>query len=118
MGYARYAQMSVEDHMSAIGDSSALQRLCLLDETKTAENLARHAECVVNLPAPSMWKMVAIVEILRVHADESFLQDGSHHIDPDKWSSLVYNFRHYFDLSDHELGKKVWHLRKRVISAD
>jgi len=32
--------------------------LGLLDETKTAENLARHAECVVNLPAPSMWKMV------------------------------------------------------------
>jgi flavin reductase (DIM6/NTAB) family NADH-FMN oxidoreductase RutF len=154
--------------------------LGLLDETKTAENLARHAECVVNLPAPSMWKMVeklapltgkdpvpalkakqfrtekdkfaasglsrrasevvrpsraaecpiqmearvlslhemggaklkelgggivAIVEILRVHADESFLQDGSDHIDPDKWSPLLYNFRHYFDLSDHELGK-------------
>jgi flavin reductase (DIM6/NTAB) family NADH-FMN oxidoreductase RutF len=154
--------------------------LGLLDETKTAENLARHAECVVNLPAPSMWKMVeklapltgkdpvpalkakqfrtekdkfaasgfsrrqseivqpsraaecpiqmeakvlslhemggaklkelgggivAIVEILRVHADESFLKDGSDHIDADKWSPLVYNFRHYFDLSDHELGK-------------
>jgi flavin reductase (DIM6/NTAB) family NADH-FMN oxidoreductase RutF len=154
--------------------------LGLLDETKTAENLARHPECVVNLPAPSMWKMVeklapltgkdpvpelkakqfrtekdkfaaggfsrrdgeivqpsraaecpiqmearvlsmhemggsklkelgggivAIVEILRVHADESYLKDGSDHIDPDKWSPLVYNFRHYFDLSDHELGK-------------
>jgi flavin reductase (DIM6/NTAB) family NADH-FMN oxidoreductase RutF len=154
--------------------------LGLLDETKTAGNLARHAECVVNLPAPSMWKMVeklapltakdpvpklkakqfrtekdkfaasgfsrrlsevvrpsrveecpiqmeasvlslhemggarlkklgggivAIVEILRVHADESFLQDGSDHIDPAKWSPLVYNFRHYFDLSDRELGK-------------
>lgn len=154
--------------------------LGLLDETKTAENLSRHPECVVNLPAPSMWKMVeklapltgkdpvpelkakqfrtekdkfaasgfsqrdsevvqpsraaecpiqmearvlslhemggarlkelgggiaAIVEILRVHADESLLLDGSDHIDPDKWSPLVYNFRHYFDLSDHELGK-------------
>src|ERR1700761_3229540 len=31
--------------------------LGLLDETKTAENLARHAECVVNLPSPAMWKM-------------------------------------------------------------
>ena len=29
--------------------------LGLLDETKTAENLARHPECVVNLPAPEMW---------------------------------------------------------------
>lgn len=154
--------------------------LGLLDETKTAENLARHAECVVNVPSPTMWKMVeklapltakdpvpelkakqfrtekdkfaaggfsrrdseivkpsraaecpiqmeanvlslhemggaklrvlgggivAIVEIVRVHADESFLKDGSDHIDPEKWSPLVYNFRHYFDLSDHELGK-------------
>jgi hypothetical protein len=44
MGYARYAQMAVEDHMSAMCDSSALQRLCFLDETKTAENFARHAD--------------------------------------------------------------------------
>jgi len=32
--------------------------LGLLDETKTAENLARHAECVVNLPSPDMWQRV------------------------------------------------------------
>jgi flavin reductase (DIM6/NTAB) family NADH-FMN oxidoreductase RutF len=32
--------------------------LGLLDETKTAENLARHAECVVNLPSPDMWQCV------------------------------------------------------------
>ena len=32
--------------------------LGLLDETKTAENLARHPECVVNLPAPDMWREV------------------------------------------------------------
>src|SRR5580700_5537750 len=32
--------------------------LGLLDETKTADNLARHAECVVNLPSPDMWKQV------------------------------------------------------------
>src|SRR5580658_1183413 len=32
--------------------------LGLLDETKTAENLDRHPECVVNLPSPDMWKMV------------------------------------------------------------
>jgi flavin reductase (DIM6/NTAB) family NADH-FMN oxidoreductase RutF len=32
--------------------------LGLLDETKTAENLARHPECVVNLPKPSMWPQV------------------------------------------------------------
>jgi flavin reductase (DIM6/NTAB) family NADH-FMN oxidoreductase RutF len=32
--------------------------LGLLDETKTAENLARHAECVINLPSPDMWRQV------------------------------------------------------------
>src|ERR1700744_4689529 len=130
--------------------------LGLLDETKTAENLARHPECVVNLPSPAMWRLVeklapltgkdpvpelkakqfrtekdkfavsgfsrrdseivrpsraaecpiqmearvlslhemggtrlqelggglvAIVEILRVHAEEAYLKDGSDHID-------------------------------------
>jgi len=32
--------------------------LGLLDETKTAENLTRHPECVVNLPSPDMWPQV------------------------------------------------------------
>jgi flavin reductase (DIM6/NTAB) family NADH-FMN oxidoreductase RutF len=153
--------------------------LGLLDETKTAENLDHHRECVVNLPSPSMWQMVeklapltgknpvpdlkakqfrfekdkfaasgftrgeseavrpsralecpiqmeahvlalhrmggeklgalggglaATVEIIRVHASEEFVKDGDH-IDPEKWSPLIYNFRHYYDLSDTELGK-------------
>src|SRR3984885_1205885 len=32
--------------------------LGLLDETKTAENLDRVPECVVNLPSPDMWQKV------------------------------------------------------------
>src|ERR1700712_991655 len=32
--------------------------LGLLDETKTADNLARHAECVVNVPSPQLWRQV------------------------------------------------------------
>jgi flavin reductase (DIM6/NTAB) family NADH-FMN oxidoreductase RutF len=32
--------------------------LGLADETKTADNVRRHAECVVNLPAPAMWEQV------------------------------------------------------------
>ncbi|MGY5810471.1 flavin reductase family protein [Rhizobium sp. LEGMi198b] len=154
--------------------------LGLLNDAKLAENLARHPECVVNLPSPSMWQMVeklapltgkdpvpelksrqfrtekdkftaagfsrhdselvrpvraaecpvqmearvlsrhemggtrlaelggglvAVVKILRVHACEEFLKGDSDHIDPHKWSPLVYNFRHYYDLSDTELGK-------------
>ncbi|CAD6545919.1 flavin reductase family protein [Paraburkholderia metrosideri] len=153
--------------------------LGLLDETKTAENLARHPECVINLPSPDMWKGVeklapltgkdpvpdikadqfhfekckfdkagfsqlaservkpfrvtecpvqmearvrhihtmggekleelgggvaAEVEILCVHASEAFIKGGDH-IDAEKWSPLIYNFRHYFRLADQELGK-------------
>jgi flavin reductase (DIM6/NTAB) family NADH-FMN oxidoreductase RutF len=32
--------------------------LGVLDETKTAENLERHRECVVNLPDPELWPNV------------------------------------------------------------
>jgi flavin reductase (DIM6/NTAB) family NADH-FMN oxidoreductase RutF len=35
--------------------------LCFSDcstETKTADNVARHRECVVNLPSPEMWQNV------------------------------------------------------------
>src|ERR1700691_2884571 len=32
--------------------------LGVLDETKTAETIARHAECVVTLPSPDMWRQV------------------------------------------------------------
>ena len=153
--------------------------LGLLDETKTAENFARHAECVINLPSPEMWQQVeklapltgkspvpeikakqfryehqkfevagltpmpsetvapmraaecpvqmearveklhamsggklkelgggvaAEVEIMRVHVDEEFVL-GGHYVNPEKWSPLIYNFRHYFRLAETELGK-------------
>lgn len=153
--------------------------LGLLDETKTADNFARHAECVINIPSPDMWPQVeklapltgknpvpeikakqfryehkkfeasgltpipseavkpmraaecpvhmearvvklhrmngeklnalgggvaSEVEILRVHVDEEFITAG-HYVDPQKWSPLIYNFRHYFRLAGHELGK-------------
>jgi flavin reductase (DIM6/NTAB) family NADH-FMN oxidoreductase RutF len=32
--------------------------LGLLDETKTADNLAQRPECVVNIPSPDMWQQV------------------------------------------------------------
>ena len=153
--------------------------LGLLDETKTADNLARLPECVVNIPSPEMWQQVeklapltgknpvpalkarqfhfepdkfgasglsplpsevvkpkrakecpvhmearvvhlhtlsgeklnqlgggiaAEVEVLRVHVADEFVL-GENHIDPEKWSPLIYNFRHYFRLADKELGK-------------
>jgi flavin reductase (DIM6/NTAB) family NADH-FMN oxidoreductase RutF len=153
--------------------------LGLLDETKTAENLERHPECVVNLPSPEMWPQVeklapltgkdpvpdlkadqfhtehdkfgasgltpepseivkpcrvaecpvqmearvlgadrlggakldklggglsVRIEILRVHVDSDLIAD-QHYIDPAKWSPLIYNFRHYFQLADQQLGQ-------------
>ena len=153
--------------------------LGVLDETKTAENLARHPECVVNLPSPEMWPQVeklapltgknpvpelkakqfrfeankfeaagltrlaseavkparvrecpvqmearvhgltqmkgqrlealggglaAEIEIVRVHIHPDLILENKY-IDPNKWSPLIYNFRHYFRLAEHELGK-------------
>lgn len=43
------------------------------------------------------------VEALTVHAHEGIVSGGQH-IDPAKWSPLIYNFRHYFGLGA-ELGK-------------
>jgi flavin reductase (DIM6/NTAB) family NADH-FMN oxidoreductase RutF len=153
--------------------------LGVLEETKTADNLRRHPECVVNLPTPEMWQEVeklapltgknpvprskasqfhfepkkfataqltpleselvkpmranecavhlearvtkvhplnggklqrlgggvaAEVEILRVHVAGEFVVDDKY-IDPERWSPLIYNFRHYYRLADKELGK-------------
>jgi len=150
------------------------------EATKTADNLRRDPECVVNLPAPEMWRQVetlapltaknpvpeikakskyhyepdkfqaaaltpvpselvkparvrecpiqmearvraihqlggerlqliggaigAEIEILRVHAASDLIFEG-HHINPAKWSPLIYNFRHYYRLAPDELGK-------------
>ena len=48
--------------------------------------------------------IAAEVEVLRVHVADEFVL-GENHIDPEKWSPLIYNFRHYFRLADKELGK-------------
>ncbi len=47
----------------------------------------------------------AIVEtqVIHVHAHKDILI-REHHIDPNKWSPLIYNFRHYFGLGN-QLGK-------------
>lgn len=148
-------------------------------EGKTAENLKRHGECVINLPSPNLWPHVeklapltgknpvpehkarqfryeprkfetagltplaseavkpsrvnecpvhmearvrefhplggarlqetgggvaAEVEVVKVHIDSALVLDGRY-VDPEKWSPLIYNFRHYFALAGRELGK-------------
>ena len=48
--------------------------------------------------------VAAEIEVVRVHVDEQFILKDNY-VDPAKWSPLIYNFRHYFRLADHELGK-------------
>jgi flavin reductase (DIM6/NTAB) family NADH-FMN oxidoreductase RutF len=60
---------------------------------------------LLNIRVPEYSNDLAIVEAqaLMVHAHEHILIDDQH-IDPKKWSPLIYNFRHYFGLGE-ELGK-------------
>jgi flavin reductase (DIM6/NTAB) family NADH-FMN oxidoreductase RutF len=48
--------------------------------------------------------IAAEVEIVRLHVATDFVL-GDRYIDAVKWSPLIYNFRHYFRLAEHELGK-------------
>src|SRR3978361_147892 len=71
----------------------------------------RVAECPIQLEAraalvrPDATGAFLIVEahVLKVHADPRIVIPGTQHIDPARWSPLLYNFRHYFGLGP-ELG--------------
>ncbi|WP_102272601.1 flavin reductase family protein [Cytobacillus massiliigabonensis] len=60
---------------------------------------------VKNIRIPEHTPDFAIVETkaLQIHAHKEIII-GENHIDPNKWSPIIYNFRHYFGLSD-QLGK-------------
>jgi flavin reductase (DIM6/NTAB) family NADH-FMN oxidoreductase RutF len=60
---------------------------------------------VENISIPPYSPDFAIIETkaLIVHAHENIIKNENH-IDPEKWSPLIYNFRHYFGLGC-ELGK-------------
>jgi flavin reductase (DIM6/NTAB) family NADH-FMN oxidoreductase RutF len=71
----------------------------------------RVAGCPLQLEAqaarvqPDAGEHFLIVEarVLRVHADQRIVVPGTQHVDPERWSPLIYNFRHYFGLGT-ELG--------------
>lgn len=71
----------------------------------------RVAECPLQLEAraarvqPDVSGVFLIVEaqVLKVHADPRIVVPGSQHVDPARWSPLIYNFRHYYGLGP-ELG--------------
>jgi hypothetical protein len=49
---------------------------------------------------------------VRVHVATDFILKDSY-IDPAKWSPRIYNFRHYWELADKELGKTFGQKRRR-----
>lgn len=61
--------------------------LGLLTETKTAENFARHAECVVNLPSPAMWKNVEKLAPLTGKNPVPDLKAKQFHYEPHKFEA-------------------------------
>jgi flavin reductase (DIM6/NTAB) family NADH-FMN oxidoreductase RutF len=71
----------------------------------------RVAECPLQMearaadvrPAVAGEFIVVQAQVLRVHADPHIVVPGSAHIDPARWSPIIYNFRHYFGLGT-ELG--------------
>lgn len=60
---------------------------------------------VKNIRIPDYSPDFAIIETqaIHIHAHKEIIT-GENHIDPNKWSPLIYNFRHYFALGEH-LGK-------------
>jgi flavin reductase (DIM6/NTAB) family NADH-FMN oxidoreductase RutF len=54
-------------------------------------------------PAATGEFLIVQAEVLKVHADPRIVVPGSQHIDPARWSPLIYNFRHYYGLGA-ELG--------------
>jgi flavin reductase (DIM6/NTAB) family NADH-FMN oxidoreductase RutF len=71
----------------------------------------RVAECPIQLearaarirPDASDAFLIVEAEVLKVHADPRVVIPGTQHVDPARWSPLIYNFRHYFGLGP-ELG--------------
>jgi flavin reductase (DIM6/NTAB) family NADH-FMN oxidoreductase RutF len=47
--------------------------------------------------------LIAEADVLNVHAAPDIVVPGTQHVDPRRWSPLIYNFRHYYGLGT-ELG--------------
>jgi flavin reductase (DIM6/NTAB) family NADH-FMN oxidoreductase RutF len=61
--------------------------LGLVDETKTADNLRRHPECVVNLPTPEMWQQVEKLAPLTGKNPVPELKAKKFHFEPEKFET-------------------------------
>ncbi|MBY0022454.1 flavin reductase (DIM6/NTAB) family NADH-FMN oxidoreductase RutF [Paenibacillus jamilae] len=57
----------------------------------------------MRIPNHSPYFAIVETQAIQVHVHQDIIL-GENHIDPAKWSPLIYNFRHYFGLGEH-LGK-------------
>ncbi|MEE4580763.1 flavin reductase family protein [Paenibacillus polymyxa] len=57
----------------------------------------------MRIPEHSPYFAIVETQAIQVHVHQDIIL-GENHIDPAKWSPLIYNFRHYFGLGEH-LGK-------------
>ncbi|HEK9102601.1 flavin reductase family protein [Bacillus pfraonensis] len=57
----------------------------------------------IRIPEYDPFFAIVEAEVIRVHAHEEIIK-GENHINPQKWSPLFYNFRHYFSIGE-ELGR-------------
>ncbi|WP_340081330.1 flavin reductase family protein [Terribacillus sp. FSL K6-0262] len=102
-GKAAYGCVYVKDKFQAAGltgkKSSAVSADAIAECPTQIEGKVRH------IREPDYMEGIAIAEVeaAAIHAQEDIIKEG-HHIDPGKWSPLIYNFRHYFGLGK-ELGK-------------
>ncbi|PAF40293.1 hypothetical protein CHH69_03770 [Terribacillus saccharophilus] len=100
---AAYGYVSVKDKFHTAGLTRKISSVV------SAEAIA---ECALQIEAevrhirePDYMEGIAIIEVeaVAIHAHKSIIKERQH-IDPSKWSPLIYNFRHYFGLGK-ELGK-------------
>ncbi len=88
----------------AVSGLTAIRSLHILPSRIDECPLQIEAKVVdIHLTGESTRFGVIEVEVVTVHVHEAIVFDGSH-INTSAWSPLIYNFRHYFRLSE-ELGK-------------
>src|SRR5260221_12229972 len=63
--------------------------LGLLDETKTADNLMRHAVCVLNLASPEMWQEVETLDPLKGNGQVTETKGKHIHLEPNKFETAA-----------------------------
>ena len=59
------------------------------ESTKTADNLRRHPECVVNLPAPEMWRQIELLAPLTAKDPVPAIKAKQYRYDPEKFRAAA-----------------------------